>query len=306
MSTQLSFLTLDVFTSIRYTGNPLAIVKVPRSTTLSQTQKQRIAREFNLSETVFLHEQTQRDQQDGSVRIDIFTSHAEVPFAGHPTVGTANYLLRVLKDTPLNDVKALQAKAGRIGISVLPAVNGVQISVVHNVHFHDSLSKDTSFGENPVISIVKGMTFILPKLPDLNSLGLQTTSVLDASNTYTAYEKLDEGWQEGLIGTYFYVDKGTSADGVRNLRTRMFASREDAATGSAASALSSYLSLQEGKAGRYKYAIVQGVEMGQRSEIFVEVGVKDGGNRLEIEDVLLSGSAVPVMQGTLEVPSPDE
>src|ERR1700753_3386043 len=138
MAGHLSFLTLDVFTTTRYTGNPLAIIKVPQSTTLSQSQKQRIAREFNLSETVFLHEQTQKDKDDQSVRIDIFTSHAEIPFAGHPTVGTANYLLRLLDNEALNNVKALQTKAGRIGISLNPSVagGGVQISVAHNVHIH--------------------------------------------------------------------------------------------------------------------------------------------------------------------------
>ncbi len=305
MSNQFSFLTLDVFTTTRYTGNPLAIIKIPQSLSLSQTQKQRIAREFNLSETVFLHEQTQSDKDDQSVRIDIFTSYAEIPFAGHPTVGTANYLLRLLKDDSLNHVKSLQLKAGRFAISHNPAVagGGVQIAVAHNVHLHDSPFADASFGKHPVFSIVKGMTFILPQLTDVDALGSEARNLLDVSETYKAYNKLDEGWREGLIGAYFYVDQGTSADGVRNLRTRMFASREDPATGSAASALTSYLALQEGKAGRYKYAIIQGVEMGQKSEIFVEIGVKDGKDGAEIEEVLLSGSAVQVMQGTLEIPA---
>jgi len=136
-------------------------------------------------------------------------------------------------------------------------------------------------------------------------LAQQAKNHLDASNTYTAIDKLDDGWREGLIGTYFYVDVGTSSEGVRNLRTRMFASREDPATGSAASALTSYLALQEGKAGRYKYAIVQGVEMGQKSQIFVEVGVKNGKDGFKIDEVLLSGSAVQVMEGTSEVPPAD-
>ncbi|KAJ9604292.1 hypothetical protein H2200_011126 [Cladophialophora chaetospira] len=307
MSTQLSFVTLDVFTSTRYTGNPLAIVKVPQSEALSQSQKQRIAREFNLSETVFLHEQTQKDREDESVRIDIFTALSEVPFAGHPTVGTANYLLRLLKDAPLNKVKALQAKAGRFALSINPSIagGGVQIAVAHNVHLHDSPFAESSFGKHPVFSIVQGMTFILPQLPDLDSLGSEARNLLDASETYTSYKRLDEGWREGLIGSYFYVDQGKSSEGVRNLRTRMFASREDPATGSAASALTSYLSLQEGNPGRYTYKIVQGVEMGQKSEIFVEIGVREGNGGVEIEEVLLSGSALQVMQGTLEVPSSD-
>ena len=310
---QLSFVTLDVFTRTRYTGNPLAIVKVPQSRVLSQSQKQRIAREFNLSETVFLHEQTASDLADTSVRIDIFTAVAEIPFAGHPTVGTANYLLRLLQShEPLNNsVKALQAKAGRFGITLNPAVDGVQIVVAHNVHVHASPFADRPFAQHPVFSIVKGMNFVLAQLPDLEALGAQAQNLIGAENTYSAatLDALDEGWREGLIGTYFYVDLGAAAaaaDGVRDVRTRMFGSREDPATGSAASALCSYLSLKEGSAGTYRYRLTQGVEMGQRSEIFLEVRVREtqgGGGGVEIDEVLLSGCAVLTMQGTLEVPA---
>jgi PhzF family phenazine biosynthesis protein len=304
-STHLPFLTLDVFTSTRYTGNPLAIIHVPGTATLSQSQKQRIAREFNYSETVFLHERTQADVADRSVRIDIFTTHAEIPFAGHPTVGTANYLLRLRQDdASLNGVQALQAKAGRFEIALEPDGSGVQISVAHDVHLHGPVFAPR---EDPVFSIVKGMTFILAQLADVEELASRATNLLDADSMYTACEKLDEGWREGLVGTYCFVDQGTGPDGVRNLRTRMFASREDPATGSAACALTAYLSLQEGRAGRYRYKIVQGVEMGQRSEILVEIGVKKGEvHGFEIEEVLLSGSAVQVMQGTLEVPGADD
>ena len=305
MASQLAFITLDVFTSTRYTGNPLAVVKVPQSIVLSQSQKQRIAREFNLSETVFLHEQTASDLADASVRIDIFTAVAEIPFAGHPTVGTANYLLRLLQSDPLNKVQALQAKAGRFGITLNPAVSGVQIVVAHNVHLHAAPFAQHQY---PVFSIVRGMNFVLARQPDLEALGAQTVNLLGAENTYSPAvlnAALDDGWREGLLGTYFYVDLGVSGDGaVRNIRTRMFATREDPATGSAASALCSYLSLQQGKAGTYKYHLTQGVEMGQRSEIFVEVRVKEAQDGVEIDKVLLSGCAVLTMQGSLEVPEP--
>lgn len=93
----------------------------------------------------------------------------------------------------------------------------------------------------------------------------------------------------------------------------MFGSREDPATGSAASALTSYLSLQHtGTPGRYKYHITQGVEMGQQSEIAVEVSTRSSdastnksGAGMAIDEVLLGGSAVLNMQGTLEVPDDD-
>ncbi|KAK6384391.1 uncharacterized protein PV06_10964 [Exophiala oligosperma] len=317
MPTTLSFVTLDVFTTTRYTGNPLAIIKVPSSTTLTQSQKQRIAREFNLSESVFLHEQTDSDKSDSSARIDIFTSHAEVPFAGHPTVGTANYVLRILRDDdPLKgNVKALQAKAGRFGITLDESVSGTRIAVAHNVHVHSSPFAGQSYAAYPVVSIVKGMTFILAQLPDLDALENQSRNLVGTENTYTSQNSLDEDWRTGIVCTYFYVDLGPSSGSgsdskTRHLRTRMFGSREDPATGSAASALSSYLSLQTGTPGRYKYRFTQGVEMGQRSEISVEVSTTTStrseadSTGVGIGEVLLGGSAVLNMQGTLEVPEP--
>ena len=79
VSTSLKFVTLDVFTSTRFEGNPLALVHVPNDSPITQAQKQTIAREFNFSESVFLYEDT------GSLegrRYDIFTPTQELPFAG--------------------------------------------------------------------------------------------------------------------------------------------------------------------------------------------------------------------------------
>ena len=79
MSIKLSFVTVDVFTDVRFAGNPLAIVNVPKNITLTQDQKQKVAREFNLSETVFLHEDLGGLE---SRRADIFITTAEIPFGG--------------------------------------------------------------------------------------------------------------------------------------------------------------------------------------------------------------------------------
>ncbi|KAG4429690.1 hypothetical protein IFR05_014824 [Cadophora sp. M221] len=107
----LPFTTLDVFTSTPYTGNPLALIRIPCTlrTLITQQQKQKIAAEFNLSETIFLHEQKQvqeREQEkfgqsSGGVSIpvwdvEIFTTYTELPFAGHPVIGAAAYVLGVL------------------------------------------------------------------------------------------------------------------------------------------------------------------------------------------------------------------
>lgn len=292
---QLSFTTLDVFTATPYLGNQLAIVKVPAFAKLSQFQKQSIAREFNLSEIVFLHERTPEDIQNQDARIDIFTSLAEVPFAGHPTIGTAYYLFNIAKDTT---VEALQTKAGRKAVT--KTSTGVTIHLAHNVRIHASPFAGQPFEHHPVVSIVKGMTFILAKLSNLEELARQTDNLLKRENTYTSANALDPGWQEGIVCTFFYVDLGCDSDGTRLLRTRMFGSREDPGTGSASSALCAYLTLEESGELARKYHLMQGVEMGRRCDIFVDVEVKESG--AGVESVVLSGVAAKSMEGVLEVP----
>jgi PhzF family phenazine biosynthesis protein len=78
-SASYNFVTLDVFTETRYEGNPLALVNVPKDSTITQEQKQVIAREFNFSETVFLHEDVGAAK---GRRLDIFLPTHEIPFAG--------------------------------------------------------------------------------------------------------------------------------------------------------------------------------------------------------------------------------
>ncbi|KAI1337705.1 Diaminopimelate epimerase-like protein [Xylariaceae sp. FL0016] len=293
----LAYNTLDVFTSDPFRGNPLAIVKVPSGKNLQQEQKQLIAREFNLSETVFLHEQTPEDIKARAARIDIFTPYAEVPFAGHPTVGTAVWLTHHLKQ---DSARALHTKAGPLPFAALG--DGVQVSVAHDVRIHDRPFADqAAFGHYPVVSIVRGMTFILARQPNLEALARPTQNLLGAENTYKSAGRLDEGWREGLVASYFYVDLGVDAEGVRQLRTRTLSAREDPATGSAASALCSFLSLSvEGNAVVQRYEITQGVEMGRKSTIRIQVTVNEA--RDAVQEVLLSGTAAKVIEGRIDIP----
>lgn len=147
----------------------------------------------------------------------------------------------------------------------------------------------------PIVSIVKGMTFVLVELDDLEALKLVT---LAGSSVTIA--GLDDGWDKTFIGTYFFVRTGTSPRGATTLQTRMIEGPlEDPATGSAASALTAYLSLKDGVSnGSQKYEIVQGVEMGRRSEIAIEIDM-DGEDR--ISKVFLEGGAVRVMEGRLTI-----
>jgi PhzF family phenazine biosynthesis protein len=301
--TGFTYATIDVFTNEKCTGNQLAIVQLPPSG-LSQEQKQAVAKEFNYSETVFVHTQNDSSKINEWI-IDIFTLDAELPFAGHPVIGTACFLLSALGKGEKVVKGSFQTKAGRINLEYDVGKRAARAAIPHNVHIHKSLLETPQLMKlqpkvgvlpalSPVVSIVKGMTFVLVELDSQDALTFVNTT------PYPINVELDEGWDESFIGCYFYYRLPASDGDTRmRLRTRMIESSvgEDAATGSAACALASYLSIQEGKPGtKLGYDIVQGLEMGRRSEIGVDVGLANG--RM-IESLHLSGSAVQMMEGKL-------
>ncbi|KAJ4321180.1 hypothetical protein N0V94_003020 [Neodidymelliopsis sp. IMI 364377] len=314
---KLEFVTTDVFTDKPYEGNPLAIVRIPSGVNVSQEEKQKIAREFNLSETTFLHENTPDADEDRWV-VDIFMTSNELPFAGHPTVGTACYVLsRTAEERGITEgvIEAkFTLKAGPVGLRYDVAKKTAKAAIPHDVRVHQKRwSREELFklqpalaaahqqGELevqqdfPVVSIVKGMTFVLVELESVEALA----KVLLAGEG-VKIDGLDQGWNDTFIGSYFYVRTGKSEGGATQLRTRMIEGPlEDPATGSAASDLVAYLSLNEGRGGEtLKYELVQGVEMGRRSEISIAVVMaQDGG----IDTIYLEGGAVKVMEGRLIV-----
>jgi PhzF family phenazine biosynthesis protein len=287
---KLSFTTLDVFTSTRYAGNPLAVIEVPASqkSSLAQVQKQKIAAEFNLSEIIFVHETSSNETS-----IDIFMPDAEIPFAGHPTIGAAYFLLHMRKQP----IVALIEKCGRLPISEGQVTGEVKADVPQDFHIHDiTFKSELTESSAACVSIVKGMSFIFVHLPDLPTLANARGNLKPAAGTAC----LDQGWQEGLLGTMYFVARGQDEFGRKVYRTRMFVDFEDPGTGSASCALGCWLASQgEGE----KFSFVQGVEMGRRNDISVEV-VAEGemvGKGKGIKSVRLSGTCVQVMEGTLEI-----
>lgn len=138
-SLQLDFAIVDVFTQTKYEGNPLAIVRVPKSCTLSQEQKQAIAREFNLSETTFLHE---AEGPSNSWSVDIFTTDEELPFAGHPTIGTACFALSSIapEQHGQDEIQAaFTLKAGPVHLRYSPSKKAARATIPHNVYVTQAL-----------------------------------------------------------------------------------------------------------------------------------------------------------------------
>ena len=332
---KLDFVTLDVFTSTRFLGNPLAVVFVhsDQKHLLTQATKQRIAHEFNLSETVFLHTLPSEPNLSSSTReIDIFLTNAEIPFAGHPTIGTAYLILQHLGWT---HITTLLTKAGPIPVSPVAAADGegVSAAVPQAVHTHrhtlqsfinspstpSDVKNSTTAGllpdpetrgaelSAPIVDIVKGMTFGLVRLPSLEHLARVKATGLELGKVPGLLD-----WDSFAARYYFVaVTTGdTAEDGVCEVRTRnVELGFEDPATGSAACALAGWLAVNSdheqlpsgGQEERARFRIVQGVEMGRRSEIDIEVVTENEGGKKVVREVKLGGKAVVVMNGSIVV-----
>jgi PhzF family phenazine biosynthesis protein len=229
---------------------------------------------------------------------------AELPFAGHPTIGTLCYALSTLAQGATTG--RLHIPAGTVEAEF--AANVARAAIPHNVHLHreepfsaadvEALQPALQGRSKSVLGIdtvspVLGMNFVCIELEDL-----ETLAVVECTGKRPAV-KLDREWDVGFVGALFYVRTGEEDGGKRvKLRTRMIEGNlEDPATGSASCALSAFLSLK-GREKRVDYELMQGVEMGRQSDIGISVTLNDaldGVERLE-----MSGSSVKVMEGKVE------
>jgi trans-2,3-dihydro-3-hydroxyanthranilate isomerase len=302
----LEFLTYDVFTERTFGGNPLGIF--PDASGLSDAEMQSIARELNLSETVFLL----APRSGGTARVRIFTPGFEVPFAGHPTVGTACYLA---------DAGLVELVDGRCEIVLEEVVGPVPVAI-HREEGRPTFARLTP-AERPTVLTCDldraALADIVRLDPDdlvatlegreasaaFASVGLGYLVIPVADLDALARAALDDAARAELVpadalGRMIYVvapAPGADAD----YRVRMFAPEagvpEDPATGSAAGAFAGYLG-QNLPEGLHRRILEQGVEVGRPSEIQIEIDVRQG----VVDHVTVGGHAVPVTRGTLELP----
>ena len=281
-----SYVIYDVFTNVHFGGNPLAVI--PDAGALREEDLQRIAREFNLSETAFVFPP---DAPGADAKVRIFTPKQELPFAGHPTIGTAIALYN-LGRVPAEMTLAL--KVGPIPVSV----DGGKARFVTRVPLETwempldvvaasaGLSADAIRTDRhaPVIASV-GMTFAIAELRDPETLAA-------ARPQTDAFRAFEPNWPTDThYDLLLYVRDGNS------LRARMFAPLdgipEDPATGSAAAALAAYLGNLTGQS--LDLIVEQGIEMGRPSRIEARVEVRDG----RPVSVGIAGEAVQIMAGQL-------
>ena len=240
-------------------------------------------------------------------------------YTGHPTIGTLCYIGMQENKSTSTKIK-LSVKAGPIEARFDGETLSAEAVIPHNVHVHAlpidlqsivatqpglrSAFASSAAGAHvdafPMVSIVKGMTFVMVELPSVEQ---HLSAVKFSSRAIpTAAEKIDEDWETTILDPMFFVKLPPSEAGTIRLRTRVVVQDvgEDPATGSASCGLAAYLSLLDGKAGKtYQFEMTQGVEMGRKSQIRVRVQLDETGQG--VKSVWLSGRSIIVSEGVIRL-----
>lgn len=296
------YVTADVFTSVPFGGNQLAVL--PDARGLTTEQMLAITREFNYAESVFVFP----PEQGGTRKLRIFTPGGEVPFAGHPTVGTAHVLAtigevaltgdetRIVFEEGVGPVPVLIRSSGgtptfcQLSVAKLPEIGPPPPTRQTLAEILSIEPDDIIGGMSPPQAISCGLPFLLVPLKNRQA-------VARARVRLDKWEAVLERWWANML----LVFSRDPEDAAHDVRARMFgpgvAVPEDPATGSAAAALGGYLGARDAKGdGTLKWVIEQGYEMGRPSQLHVEVD-KQGG---AITAIRVGGSSVLMMEGTLQ------
>ncbi|MBI3198022.1 MAG: PhzF family phenazine biosynthesis protein [Rhodospirillales bacterium] len=261
------FVTVDVFTDRRFGGNPLAVF--PDAQGLSDAEMQSLATEFNLSETTFVLPPA---DPANTARVRIFNRSAEMPFAGHPNVGTGWVLAG--RGRAKEGVLRFEEIAGLVEVKV--EGDGVTIAAPQLLSLGPEMPVDLLAGcvgiapaevvvaaHRPVMASV-GNSFIVAEVTQ-EALTRAAPDIARFRHAVTQYAPTGMGPKR--LPLYLYAHDGQAENQMR-LRARMFSplsgTVEDAATGSAATPLAALLLSLTGDRER-RYDIVQGVEMGRPS-----------------------------------------
>jgi len=295
------FYTADVFTDTQFGGNQLAVL--PDARGLTTEQMAAIAREFNYSEStlVFPPEDPKHTR-----RVRIFTPGGEVPFAGHPTVGTA-HVLAAIGELPLTGAETrivleenvgpvpvvIRARDGKpefaqFSVAMLPRVSK---SPVSRETLASMLSLDTNDlldGDYAPQGVSCGLPFLLVPLRDRKAVARSRLRL--------------EPWEQSLKGKEHEMVMVFAADGERpgsDMHARMYGPSvnviEDPATGSACACLAGYLAARAPRDGTLRWVVEQGFEMGRPSIIHIEADKANG----NITAVRVGGNTVLVAKGEL-------
>jgi len=284
---RLSFVQLDVFSSQPFEGNSLAVF--PDGRGLSDQEMQVLAREMNLSETTFVLPREPSVERERGVRVRIFTVQEELPFAGHPTLGTA---FQLRGSTGAHEI-VLDLNVGKVPVQ-FEEEPGQPV-------FGEMTQVDPEFGErHDRAAVVRASGLregdIDPSLPiQTISTGVPFTVVpvrgLEIMRGLRVDLRGSEEYLERCGGKFFYFVSRETVDPAARLHARMmFYNGEDPATGSAAGCAAAWMVAHGVAEPEERVLIEQGIEMQRPSRIFVRaarhddrvVNVRFGGNVVEI------------------------
>jgi trans-2,3-dihydro-3-hydroxyanthranilate isomerase len=294
---QRRFFTLDVFTTQRFAGNPLAVVL--DGSGLETGAMQTVAREFNLPETVFM---LPADNPGHRARVRIFTPARELPFAGHPTVGTAVLLAHLDGGTAARDV-VIGEEVGPVACHVQPAARAGRAAFsIPKLPQHLGAVRDPA-------KLAAALSL------NASDLGCENfaPSRWTAGNpfTFVPLRGLDamararpdmSRWSEVAgpndpPGVFLFC--GETADPAHTYHSRMFAPAmgivEDPATGSAVAAFAGLLAVGRDD-GRHDIVIEQGYEMGRPSLLHLSMTIRSRA----LESATVGGDAIIVSEGMIE------
>jgi trans-2,3-dihydro-3-hydroxyanthranilate isomerase len=281
---------LDVFTSRSFEGNSLAVFADGRG--LSDEQMQSMAREMNLSETTFILPRDAAIEKERGVRVRIFTVQEELPFAGHPTLGTA---FQLRGSSGVKEV-VLELNVGRVPVQ-FSEVAGQPV-------FGEMTQVDPKFGEVHDREAVVRATGLLdrdidPSLPiQTVSTGLPYTIVplrgLEVARRLQIDVKSATEYLSRSGGRFFYFVSRETVDPSARLHARMmFYGGEDPATGSAAGCTAAWMVKHDVAKSDEQVLIEQGIEMLRPSRIFVRASLRDN----KVVNVRVGGNVVEVLRG---------
>jgi trans-2,3-dihydro-3-hydroxyanthranilate isomerase len=287
---KLPFVQLDVFSSRPLEGNPLAVFSDGRG--LSDQEMQALAREMNLSETTFILPRDVATERKHGTRVRIFTPTEELPFAGHPTLGTAFFL----RGSSGTSEIALDLNVGRVPVHFEEA-HGQPL-------FGEMTQADPKFGpqhDREAVVRVAGLRDgdIDPSLPiQTVSTGLPFTVVplrgLEIIERLHVDVASSAEYLEQSGGKFFYFVSRETVDRAARLHARMmFYSGEDPATGSAAGCVAAWMVAHGVAQPDERVLIEQGVEMKRPSRIFVRASRRDD----RVVNVRVGGNVVEVLRG---------
>lgn len=295
---EVDYFICDVFTQHRHGGNPLAVI--PDATGLSGEQMQQIAREFNFSETTFVLP----PQGQESCHVRIFTPSREVPFAGHPNIGTAFIMATELNMVGYGQQAQLcfSQKAGNVYLDVVREVNAPFVASLR-------APEPFSLGaELPVDAVSRALSLPVDCInthyhqPVVGSCGLPfvLVEVNDTASLSLAKVNMDGFFELERYGVMPDIHVYTKSHDEFDIRARMFAPLdgvfEDPATGSANCALVGLLAHLSAESDEtYGWRIAQGVEMGRPSELLGRAKKENG----QVVTTGVGGSAVLFASGTL-------